>query len=318
MIMQLSLIVPCYNEEYNLNAFYQAVKPILMQHAPNHEIIFINDGSRDDSLRKLIELSRSDVSVRILDLSRNFGKEAALTAGLDVASGDAVIPMDADLQHPPELIPALLERWREGFDMVLARRQSRRVDHPAQQFMARAFYRLHNLLSDTTIPEEVGDFRLMDRRVIEALRCLPESRRFMKGIYAWVGFRTSSIEFDVATRHTGQSRYSGRKLLHLALEGITSFSIIPLRIWTYIGSLISIIALFSGLWIVAKTIFYGTDLPGYPSLFSAILLLGGVQLIGIGVLGEYIGRIYSEVKHRPIYLVREQIGFQNSNLEKNR
>lgn len=307
--MRLSLVVPCFNEDANLLAFYQAVTQVLVSHVSDYEIIFVNDGSSDASLDRLIELARDDAHVRVLDLSRNFGKEAALTAGLDVATGDAVIPIDADLQHPPALIPELISHWQQGFDVVLARRRSRKTDNPLQRFFAHAFYRVHNLLSDTPIPEDVGDFRLMDRRVLESIRCLPESRRFMKGIFAWVGFHTTIIEFDPVPRSTGKSRFNSWKLWNLALEGITSFSTIPLRAWTYIGGLISLLALISAILIVAKTVMFGTDLPGYPSLFSAILLLGGVQLIGIGVLGEYIGRIYGEVKRRPVYLVRERYGF---------
>lgn len=304
--------MPCFNEEANLVSFWQTIKPILECCAPNHEVLFINDGSRDESLATMLELAAGNSTVRVVDLSRNFGKEAALTAGLDLATGDAVIPMDADLQHPPELIPALIDKWREGYDVVLARRSSRSTDHPVQRKFARAFYQIHNLLSDIPIPEEVGDFRLMDKRVMAALRSLPESRRFMKGIFAWVGFKTTVIEFDVAPRFAGKSRFNGWKLWNLALEGITSFSTVPLRIWTYLGGLISLISLLSAFWIVAKTLIYGTDLPGYPSILAAMLLLGGVQLIGIGVLGEYIGRIYGETKRRPVYIVREAYGFSET------
>jgi glycosyltransferase involved in cell wall biosynthesis len=307
--VRLSLVVPCYNEAGNVEAFHAAARPVLQACAPEYEIVFVNDGSLDETLERLLALQRVDASVRVLDLSRNFGKEAALTAGLDIASGDAVIPMDADLQHPPELISTLLDKWREGYDVVAARRASRQTDHPLQRWLARRFYRLHNRLSETPIPEDVGDFRLMDRRVVEALRRLPESRRFMKGIFSWVGFRTATIDFEAAPRHAGKSRFNGWRLWNFALEGITSFSTVPLRVWTYLGGAISLLAFVYAIWIIARTLIHGTDLPGYPSLFTAILLLGGVQLVGIGVLGEYVGRIYSEVKQRPVYLVRQRYGF---------
>ncbi len=305
----ISLIVPCYNEVHNVSAFHQAVLKSLKSCACKYEIVYVNDGSQDGTLAKLLAIVEQDTAVRVVDLSRNFGKEAALTAGLDLAVGDVVIPIDADLQHPPELIPKLLDTWREGYDVVAARRASRQTDHPLQRWLARRFYRMHNRLSDTPIPEDVGDFRLMDRRVVEALRRLPETRRFMKGIFSWVGFRTTTIDFEAAPRHAGKSRFNGWKLWNFALEGITSFSTVPLRVWTYLGGAISLLAFAYAIWIIARTLIHGTDLPGYPSLFTAILLLGGVQLIGIGVLGEYVGRIYSEVTQRPVYLVRQRYGY---------
>ena len=313
----LSVVVPMHNEAASIAPLLDELLPVLESITPEWEVICVNDGS-DDSTLDLLKSARSkDSRIRILDLSRNFGKEAALTAGLDASSGDAVIPMDADLQHPPELIRELLARWREGFDVVLARRRSRDTDPRLRGALSRAFYRLHNSLSDTRIPEGVGDFRLMDRRVVQALRGLPETHRFMKGIFAWVGFRTCVVEFDAAPRFAGHSRFGGRRLWALALEGITSFTTVPLRVWTYVGGVISFLALISATWIVATTLIFGADLPGYPSLFTAILLLGGVQLIGIGVLGEYIGRIYGEVKRRPIYLVRERYGFPTADGSRN-
>ena len=307
--IELTVVVPMRNEAACIAPLFARLLPILESVTPRWEVICVNDGSSDGTLDALKSANAEDSRVRVIDLSRNFGKEAALTAGLDASSGDAVVPMDADLQHPPELIPELMARWRQGFDVVLARRRSRDTDHRVRGMLSRGYYRLHNLLSDTTLPEDVGDFRLLDRRVVEAVRRLPETHRFMKGIFAWVGFRTVIVEFDADRRVTGKSRFGGRRLLSLALEGIVSFTTIPLRIWAYVGGLISIVALVSAVWIVAKTLIFGTDLPRYPSLFTAILLLGGVQLIGIGVLGEYVGRIYGEVKRRPIYLVRERYGF---------
>jgi glycosyltransferase involved in cell wall biosynthesis len=217
--------------------------------------------------------------------------------------------MDADLQHPPELIPLLIERWQRGFDVVLCRRASRETDNWLLRHISTLFYRVINAVSDLEIPQDVGDFRLLDRKVVEALKLMPERRRFMKGIFAWVGFRTTIVDFEAQARFSGKSRFSGWKLWNLALEGITSFSTVPLRIWTYIGGIVALSAISYATQVVITTIVYGTDLPGYPSLFCAILFLGGVQLIGIGILGEYVGRIYNEVKLRPIYLVRSRHGF---------
>lgn len=307
----VSLIVPVYNESGGIERFILAAKEVLDRLDLLYEIVVVNDGSTDDTLPKLIRLIDCHRELRVIELSRNFGKEAALTAGLDSATGAAVIPMDADFQHPPTLIPLLIERWRQGFDVVLCRRSSRSTDHWFQRWCSRHFYRLHNAIAELEVPPDVGDFRLLDRRVVDAIRLLPERRRFMKGIFAWVGFRTSMVEFEAGTRYSGKSHFSGWSLFNLALEGITSFSIRPLRIWTYVGGLVSIVAVFYSIILVINTLRFGTDLPGYPSLFCAILFLGGVQLIGIGVLGEYIGGIYSEVKQRPVYLVRDRYGFNS-------
>lgn len=311
-IVDISLVVPAYNESGNIRQFLQSAGKVLQSTKMSHEIIVINDGSKDDTLDILTDAVRHNPYLRVIDLSRNFGKEAALMAGLDAATGRAVIPIDADLQHPPELIPQLLQRWQEGFDVVLCRRVSRRTDHWLQRWFASFFYRFHNALAEHAIPPDVGDFRLLDRKVVEALRLLPERRRFMKGIFSWVGFRSTVVEFEVEPRHAGKSSFSGWKLWNFALEGITSFSTVPLRVWTYVGGIVSLVALGYAVQVVISTIVSGTDLPGYPSLLSAILFLGGVQLVGIGVLGEYIGRIYSEVKQRPLYLIRSRHGFPSS------
>ena len=307
--LDISLVVPAYNEAGSIEPFLRIAAEVLDATGRSHEIIVVNDGSQDDTLKILLDASRHYPCLRVIDLSRNFGKEAALMAGLDAAVGRAVIPIDADLQHPPQLIPVLLQRWEQGYDVVLCRRSSRNTDHWAQRWFASLFYRFHNALAEHAIPPDVGDFRLLDRKVVDALRLLPERRRFMKGIFSWVGFRSTIVEFEVEPRHSGKSSFSGWKLWNLALEGITSFSTVPLRVWTYVGGIVSIVALSYAAKVVITTIISGTDLPGYPSLLSAILFLGGVQLIGIGVLGEYIGRIYSEVKQRPIYLVRGRYGF---------
>ena len=307
--LEISLIVPAHNESENIEQFILVAKAVLDRIGVPYEIVVVNDGSTDDTLLKLLRLINSHKELRVIELSRNFGKEAALTAGLDAASGHAVIPMDADLQHPPTLIPLLIERWRQGFDVVLCRRSSRSTDHWLQGWFSRLFYKVHNAVAELEMPPDVGDFRLLDRKVVDAIRMLPERRRFMKGIFAWVGFRTAIVEFEAEPRYSGKSRFNGWRLFNLALEGVTSFSTMPLRIWTYVGGLVSIVAIGYATTLVVNTLIFGTDLPGYPSLFCAILFLGGVQLIGIGVLGEYIGRIYSEVKQRPLYLVRGRHGY---------
>jgi len=303
----LSLVVPFYNEGDALQAFFARVVPILESiPASRFEIVCINDGSTDNTLARLVGVARRDGRVRVIDLTRNFGKEAALTAGIDEAFGDAVIPIDADLQDPPELIPTLVEKWRQGAEVVLAQRASRASDSFLKRLTAAAYYRVHNCLSDLKIPENVGDFRLMDRSVVNALKQLPERHRFMKGLFAWVGFSTVIVKYEREPRSAGESKFSGWRLWNLALEGITSFSTLPLRSWTYLGTGIAMLAFCYGMYIVARTMILGVDVPGYASVLSLILFFGGIQLIGLGVVGEYIGRIYDESKGRPIYLVKRR------------
>jgi len=303
----LSLVVPFYNEQAVLARFFARVLPEL-ERIPGirFEILCVNDGSRDGTLDGLVAASEVDARVRVVDLTRNFGKEAALTAAIFEARGDLIVPFDADLQDPPEVVARLVDKWREGYDVVLARRASRDTDSPFKRWTALVFYRIHNDIADVPIPENVGDFRLFTRSVAESLKALPESCRFMKGLFAWVGFRTAVVEYRRAARAAGASHFSGWKLWNFALEGITSFSTLPLRVWTYLGVSVALFALVRALWLVVRTLLYGVDVPGYASLATAILLLGGIQLIGIGVLGEYIGRIYLESKGRPIYLVRRR------------
>lgn len=303
----ISLVVPFFNEREAIPGFFQSVVPVLESiEGTSFEIVCVNDGSSDGTLEKLVERSHRDARVRVVDLTRNFGKEAALTAGIDEALGDAVIPIDADLQDPPGLIPILVARWREGAEVVLAQRASRACDSFIKRTAALAYYRVHNSLSELKLPENVGDFRLMDRAVVNALKQLPERRRFMKGLFAWVGYRTVIVPYEREARHAGHSKFSGWRLWNLALEGITSFSTLPLRVWTYLGFLIASFAFWYGIFIIARTIMLGVDVPGYASLLSVLLFFGGVQLIGIGVVGEYVGRIYYEAKGRPIYLVRRR------------
>lgn len=305
----VSLVVPCFNEAEVLPIFLARMRPILRDLSwLRHEIVFVNDGSTDGTLPFLIAETVLDPAIRVVDLSRNFGKEAALSAGLAEARGDAVIPFDADLQDPPDLIPRLVERWREGFEVVIARRVDRSCDGFLKRETANAFYRLHGRMTDIDLPENAGDFRLMDRRVVDALNAMPESCRFMKGLFAWAGFRTASVDYVRQPRAAGRSKFSGWKLWNFALEGITSFSTLPLRIWTYAGFFVAAGALVYALAVAVRTLVFGVDVPGYASLAVLILLFGGLQMIGMGMIGEYVGRIYMESKRRPLYFVRARFG----------
>ena len=304
----LSAVVPFLNEAATLPRLIQELERVLGDLGLPWELVLVDDGSRDDSLavaRRELQ-GRPHIRASIISLSRNFGKEAALTAGLEATHGDVVVPLDADLQDPPELIAPMLEQWRQGFDVVYAVRRRRAGDSPIKRLTAFGFYRLMGRLSSTTIPADTGDFRLMDRCVVEALAQLPERSRFMKGLFAWVGFRQTAIQYDRDARQGGTSGWSYWKLWNFALDGITSFSRVPLQVLSGGGLLIAGLALLYGAWMVLRTLLFGIDLPGYASLMTAILLLGGLQLIGLGVLGEYLGRVFEEVKRRPLYLVRER------------
>jgi glycosyltransferase involved in cell wall biosynthesis len=309
MIRFLSLVAPFYNEGPNIRAFRDAIMPCLDAVADTAwEIVCVDDGSTDATLAQLVALAAADPRFRVVELSRNFGKEAALTAGIDAASGEAVIPIDADLQDPPELIARMVAAWRAGAEVVLARRSDRATDSVMKRRSAAWFYHLHNRVSETKIPENVGDFRLMDRVVIEALKQLPERQRFMKGLFAWVGFRTVTIDYVRAPRHGGVSKFSGWSLWNFALEGFTSFSTAPLKIWTYLGAVGAVCSFIYAMFTVVYTLLRGISVPGYASLLVVVLFLGSVQLMSIGLLGEYIGRIYLETKQRPTYLVRKMHG----------
>jgi len=304
----VSIVVPFFNEVETISGFCAGLLPVLeAMPETDWEIICIDDGSTDATLAALIALT-ADPRFKVLELSRNFGKEAALTAGLDAARGDAVIPIDADLQDPPALIPEMIAAWEAGAEVVLARRADRSADGVMKRQSAVWFYRLHNRLSKTRIPENVGDFRLMDRAVVEALKKLPERQRFMKGLFAWVGFRTVTIDYVRAERRAGATKFSGLALWNFAMEGITSFSTAPLKIWTYLGALGALVTFAYAIFIVLYTIIRGTGVPGYASLLVAVLFFGSVQLMSIGLLGEYIGRIYLETKQRPAYIIRKTHG----------
>ncbi|WEJ32927.1 glycosyltransferase family 2 protein [Devosia sp. SD17-2] len=314
----ISIIVPVFNEDEAVAPFVEHLMPHIPADEVDYEIVFINDGSRDGTLAALRQLQSGNRHVRIIDLTRNFGKEAAMSAGLDNARGDAVIVIDVDLQEPPELIGPMIARWREGFDVVYGQRVSRQSDGFLKRFTAGGFYKMFNRLSHSKIPADVGDFRLMDRRVVEALKLMPERVRFMKGLFAWVGFKSVAIEFERRQRHAGSTKFNYWRLWNFALDGITSFSTVPLRIWTYFGLAIASVSFLYGIFIVGRTIVSGIDMPGYASLLAAVLFLGGVQLIGLGVLGEYLGRVYMEVKRRPVYLQSEIIEAPQSDADEQR
>jgi len=299
----ISLVVPVFNEEASIRPFVETVERIVDGQNFSYELLFVDDGSGDKTLDALRSAKTRNPSISILSLSRNFGKEAAMTAGLDHAKGDAVIPMDVDLQDPPELITRFIERWRAGADIVYGVRSSRDSDGPIKRVSARWFYSLFNLVSPTQIPFNAGDFRLMDRRVVDEVNRLRERSRFMKGLMAWPGFRTEGIEFDRIQRASGHSSWSYWKLWNFALDGLTSFSTVPLRLWLYVGAIISVLAFLYAAFIVVHALLTGVDAPGYPSLMVAVMFFGGIQLVSIGLVGEYVGRIFHEIKGRPIYII---------------
>ena len=302
----LSIVAPCYNEEDVIDIFLEKIFIVLNKLGKSYEIVFVNDGSRDNTLEILKQKAKEFDVVRVISLSRNFGKEAALSAGLDMAHGEVVVPIDVDLQDPPELILDFVKKYEEGYDVVVGKRVDRTTDSTAKRVSAETFYKLHNKISDIEIPHNVGDYRLMSRRVVEELKKLPETQRFMKGIFAWLGFKTAVIEYKREARVAGETSFNGWKLWNFALDGITSFSTAPLRIWLYIGMALALISFIYGSWIILKTLIFGVDSPGYASMITVVLFLGGIQLMGIGILGEYIGRIYIESKNRPVYIVEDE------------
>ena len=307
----LSIIVPMYNEEEAMDGFFTRVQRALQTVTPSYEIICVNDGSRDLTLARLREFAEQDARIKVVNLSRNFGKEIALSAGLDHASGEAVIPIDADLQDPPEVIPLMVAKWRAGAKLVLAKRRDRSSDSWLKRVTANGAYWLFSKLTHPQIPQNVGDFRLMDRAVVNAIKRLPERSRFMKGLFAWIGYEAEVVEYDREARSAGETKWNYWKLWNFALDGITSFSSLPLRVWSYIGFGVSLLAMAYLSVILSKTLIFGQDVPGYASLMSVILFFNGISLIGIGVIGEYLARIFTEVKARPLYLVSETIGLES-------
>lgn len=310
----LSVVVPVYNEVDACPLFLKRILPILSQLTDRSEIVFVDDGSNDGTLGLLADVHADDPRIKVITLTRNFGKELALTAGLDHANGDAVIPMDVDMQDPPDLIPELVARWQEGFDMVLAVR----VDRSSDSFMKRAsagmFYNLMSRMSDVELPPNVGDFRLMDRKVVDALKLLPERTRFMKGLFAWLGFTQTSVEYARPVRAAGETKWRYWRLWNFALEGVFSFSTLPLRIWTYFGASVAFLALLLIGYIVVRKIMFGIDIEGYASLIVTVLFFSGVNMVGLGILGEYLGRVFLEVKQRPRYLIRDSLGIDDRSL----
>jgi polyisoprenyl-phosphate glycosyltransferase len=306
----ISCVVPVFNEQTVIQQFINKLDELLASLTNHYEIIIVDDGSRDATVANVMAVTGKK-SVKLLGLSRNFGKEIALTAGIDYARGDVVILLDADFQHPLELIPVFLAQWAEGYDMVYGVRTERQSESVIKRNFALMFYWFMQKMSKVDIPTNAGDFRLLDKKVVAALKSLQERTRFMKGLYAWVGFKKTAVPFDVAERAGGKSSWGFTRLAELAITGITSFSDIPLRVWGVVGFGISLVAMIYAIYIVTVTLLFGTDLPGFPTLVVAIMFLGGIQLLSIGILGEYIARIFTEVKQRPNYLLQIKYGFDH-------
>ncbi len=303
---QLTVVVPAYNEAAGLAGFQRRLGAVLDGLDLDCRVLYVDDGSRDRTWQAIEDLAAADPRVGALRLSRNFGKEAALTAGLDHAEGDAVVVIDADLQDPPELIPDMISQWRAGYDVVYATRDARDGESRFKRFTAAAFYRTMEHLSDTAIPRDTGDFRLLSRRAVEALRGLRERQRFMKGLFAWIGYPQVAVHYRREARASGHSKWSYWRLWNLAIEGITSFSAAPLKLATWLGLGTACLAFVYGLYVFIKALVWGDPVRGYPTLMLVILLLGGVQLLALGVIGEYLGRLYSESKQRPLYVVEKR------------
>ncbi|MGB7084769.1 MAG: glycosyltransferase family 2 protein [Phormidesmis sp.] len=308
--VEISIVVPLYCEASNIDHLFRRLETVLERLAFSYEIVCVDDGSSDDTVQGLIAHRQRNNRVKVVALSRNFGKELALTAGIDYACGAAVVPIDADLQDPPELIEALVAKWREGYDVVYARRRSRQGETWLKRATANSFYRVMERMSNVPIPRDTGDFRLLDRRVVEVMKQLPERTRFMKGLFAWVGYRQTEVTYDREPRFSGETKWNYWRLWNFAIDGIVSFSVAPLRIWSYIGIIFAVLSFLYGSFLLLRTVILGIDVPGYASLMVAVLFLGGVQMISLGILGEYLGRVYAEVKGRPLYLVRDTFGIE--------
>ncbi|WOJ89266.1 glycosyltransferase family 2 protein [Methylocapsa polymorpha] len=305
---ELSVVAPVHNESENIGPLLQRLLPVLEHCAPSFEVIFVDDGSTDDTLDVLRAAHEKDPRVRALSLSRNFGKEVAIAAGLDHARGAAAIIMDADLQHPPEAIKTFVGLWRDGYKNVFGQRTDRGADSRLRRMLTQRFYRLFGSVGETSLPEGAGDFRLLDAKAVAALRTMREHARFSKGLYAWIGFKSIGVPFEVEARAHGSSKFSYLKLTNFALDGLMSFSTMPLKVWSYIGVATSVLALALATFYLTRTLIFGVDVPGYASLIVSITFFAGIQLLSLGIIGEYIGRIFAEVKRRPLYLIEERIG----------
>lgn len=309
--VKISIVAPAYNEAENIEYFYAMVLEVIKQipEITDYEFVFTNDGSKDNTLTTLLGLNRKDTNVKVLDLSRNFGKEIALSAGLDHSTGDIVIPIDVDLQDPPEVIYELFAKWKEGYEVVYAVRKAREGETWVKRITSFLFYWVISKITRIDIPRNTGDFRLIDKKVIDALKEVRETQRFMKGLFAWVGYKSTGVEYLRSPRYKGKTKWNYRKLVGLAMEGITSFSIIPLRLSFFTGVAVSFFSFFYGMFLIVRKLVFGNDTPGYTSLMVVILFASGIQLLSIGLIGEYLGRTYVESKNRPLYFVRNKIGF---------
>lgn len=311
----ISIVAPMFNEEVVLNYFFKSIAETLNKTGREYEIICVNDGSKDGTYERLLEFRDNNPRIKILNLARNFGKEIALTAGLDHCSGDAIIPIDCDLQDPPSVILEMIEKWEEGFDMVLAKRIDRRSDSWMKRATSSLFYSTISKLSEVEIPPNVGDFRLFDKKVLRVLKEYRERSRFMKGVFADLGFRQATIEYVREERVAGKTKWNYLQLYKLGLEGIISFSSFPLKVWSYIGATVAFLAFCYGLFLVLRTLIFGVDTPGYASLMVVTLFIGGLNLLSLGIVGEYVSRIFLEVKQRPLYIIMDAHGINEKHSE---
>lgn len=302
----LTIVVPVFNEQDSINLFLNTLTAIMQGLTVSYDVLFIDDGSTDKTLEIIKQQAQKRDDIKYISLSRNFGKEAALLCAIKNVNSKAVIPMDIDLQDPPDLIPSFVAKWKEGFNMVIGVRKNRASDTAFKKFTAAAFYKIHNLFARRPIPENTGDFRLIDEKVINAIKQINESTLFMKGLFNWAGFKTASVEYVRPKRVSGKTKWSYWKLWNFALDGIFNASTIPLRLWTYAGMIVAFVSFLYAAVIIFKVLVFGKDTPGYASLAVLILFFGGIQLIAIGILGEYIGRIFNEVKHRPAYIIKDE------------
>ena len=305
---EIGVVIPVYNEADNIEGLVRRLVPVLERLTISFEVVFVDDGSSDATMAALRRANAADPRLTTVSFSRNFGKEIAIAAGLDHCEADAIVIMDADLQHPPEVIEAFVAKWREGFKNIYGQRKDRINESAIRRMFARNFYKMFSMFGETPLPEGAGDFRLLDRQAVIALRAMGERARFSKGLYAWIGFKSVGVPYDVAERASGVSKFDLRKLTRFALDGLMSFSTLPLMVWTYVGVIVSVLSLAMALTFIGQTLVYGVDVPGYASLIVSVTFLGGIQLLSLGVLGEYIGRIFAEVKRRPLYLVAERLG----------